>query len=94
MALSGYSDWRLPDRNESQSMVDYSKFNPAIDPVFNVVPFPNYWSSTTHNGNPQNAKSVYFYMGDFYSYDKSEIFSVRAVRGGQCGAMVCPAEKI
>jgi hypothetical protein len=94
LTLGGYSDWRLPNRNELQSIVDYSRFNPAIDPIFNVVSFPNYWSSTTHAGIPHNSLSVYFYMGDFYSYPKSETFYVRAVRGGQCGAIICPAEKI
>jgi len=95
LTLGGYSDWRLPNRNELQSIVDYSRFNPAINPIFNVVSFPNYWSSTTHAGIPHNALSVYFYMGDFYSYPKSTVpFYVRAVRGGQCGAIICPAEKI
>jgi len=95
LILGGYSDWRLPNRNELQSIVDYSRFNPAIDPIFNVALFPNYWSSTTHAVIPDNALSVYFSMGDFYSYPKSTVpFYVRAVRGGQCGAIMCPAEKI
>ena len=45
--LAGHTDWRLPDRNELQSIVDYSRSDPAIDPLFSTVA-SNYWSSTTY----------------------------------------------
>ena len=37
--LGGYSDWRLPNRNELQSIVDYSRYNPSID----TTSFPTRW---------------------------------------------------
>jgi hypothetical protein len=48
LPAGGYSDWRLPNRNELQTIVDYSRYNPAI----NITFFPDtvasyYWSSTT-----------------------------------------------
>jgi len=44
--LAGHTDWRLPDRNELQSIVDYSRHTPSIDPVFSEMA-SGYWSSAT-----------------------------------------------
>lgn len=58
----GFSDWRLPNAKELQSIVDYTRApavnnQPAIDPVFRVTKlsdgeFPYFWSSTTHLDGP------------------------------------------
>jgi len=45
----GYSDWRLPNRRELWSLVDYSKKSPSLPashPFTNVM-ISYYWSSTT-----------------------------------------------
>lgn len=58
----GYSDWRLPNVKELQSIVDYTRGpattdSAAIDEIFTATPIVNYfgwddygfyWSSTTH----------------------------------------------
>jgi hypothetical protein len=86
LILGGHSDWRLPNRNELQSIVDYSRYNPAIDTTFfpgTVASF--YWSSTTFANLTTSAWFVDFYFGFVGSYYKSDYGYVRAVRGGQCG---------
>jgi hypothetical protein len=85
LSLGGHSDWRLPNRNELQSIVDYSRHSPAIDTTF----FPNtassrYWSSTTGPYDTGYAWNVGFLNGFGGGGDKDSYGSVRAVRGGQC----------
>lgn len=53
----GYSDWRLPNAKEMQSIVDYTRApdvtgTPAINPVFEISEistneYPYFWTSTT-----------------------------------------------
>ncbi|WP_205960482.1 Lcl C-terminal domain-containing protein [Flammeovirga sp. MY04] len=77
--LGGYSDWRLPDAKELQSIVDYERANhssgaPAIHPIFDITPIKNeknendyafFWSSTTHERQGKNGggAAVYFAFG-------------------------------
>lgn len=91
LTLGGYSDWRLPNRNELHSIVDYSKNYPAIDTRF----FPStgvqyyYWSSTSIAYSSDYAWEVGFAFGGVnkFVFKTSDIY-IRAVRGGQCGATV------
>ncbi len=84
LTLAGHSDWRLPNHNELQSIVDHSTYYPAID----SSAFPNtvssrYWSSTTCVNNQNCAWYVYFDNGYVYNNYKSRSYYVCAVRAGQ-----------
>ena len=85
----GYTDWRLPNRNELQSLVDYSRNGLAINTdFFPITQWYSYWSSTTVAGLPHLAYEINFVAGTVGAIVKSYDCSyVRAVRGGQGGSV-------
>ena len=93
--FAGHTDWRLPNVNELQSIVNYGTFGPAVAPVFNTGCSANcivttcsctnpvsYWSSTTDPSNPGAALSVDFNAGLVKSGNKGATACIRGVRGG------------
>jgi hypothetical protein len=83
--LAGKGDWRLPNYRELASVVDYSRYNPAINPLFSSRG-NYYWSSSTYVGYPDDACIVYFYVGDVGAYYKTNTNNyVRCVRSGPSG---------
>lgn len=84
----GYSDWRLPDRNELQTLVNYSRSSPAIvTPLTSDTVSSSYWSSTTSADDTYRAWRVNFVNGEVTRNTKSYSCYVRAVHSGQYGPM-------
>jgi len=83
-SFAGHSDWRLPNKQELESLVDDTCHSPAI----NDVAFPNTvqqstWTSTTVQQDPSSATVVNFYTGTTYTVDKTDPGNiVRLVREG------------
>ncbi len=85
LSLAGYTDWRLPNIKELESITDDTLYIPSIDTnFFPDVYASSYWSSTTYASYSFNAWYVYFSNGLVSGYfDKSFNHYVRCVRAGQ-----------
>ena len=79
LSFAGHEDWRLPNVRELQSIVDYGRHDPAIDPVFGALP-SFYWSSTSFADDPFRAWDIRIDIAFFNNDSKQEPALVRAVR--------------
>ncbi len=82
--LAGFSDWRLPNKNELASIVEYRCYQPAINnQAFPNTPSNEYWSSSPYNRRSNDAWNVDFYRGHVSFNHKGYSRPVRLVRAGQ-----------
>ena len=80
LTLNGHSDWRLPNIKELQSIVDISRYDPAIKRGFKNATSSGYWSSSQNVSNAEYAWEVGFKYGSTYNGFKSSECYVRCVR--------------
>jgi hypothetical protein len=64
LSLAGHEDWRLPNVKELQTIVDYERLEPSLDPIFGFTQATDtaafYWSSTSMINYPDWATYVCF----------------------------------
>lgn len=95
-ADGGFTDWRLPNRNELESLVDLGRYHPALPEghPFTGVQSSYYWTSTTPANNDDHAWVIHFYIGMMTHDDKGGSHYVWYVRGGQQETDVEPSAAI
>lgn len=82
--FAGLADWRLPNANELQAIVESCGYAPSInDTVFPATPALGFWSSTTSQANSANGWTIDFSSGAFNAESKTNVNYVRLVRDGQ-----------
>ena len=93
--------WRMPNINELESLVDVSQMNPAVSASapFTTINLTNaYWSSTTYTAGPGNAMAIRFTDGrwingadaedgSFNNGKTTSTNSLWAVRSGTAGTI-------
>jgi hypothetical protein len=80
----GFSDWRVPNRNELESIMKIDSATPAIDStVFPATPSAYTWTSTTDALQPNYGWCMNFNVGYSFAQYKAIVYPYRLVRGGQ-----------
>ncbi|EGQ7967776.1 DUF1566 domain-containing protein [Vibrio cholerae] len=84
-SLAGFSDWRLPNKNELASIVEFRCIAPAINnQIFPATPLDWYWSSSPNATLSYSAAwIVSLGYGDVNYTSKDYQHRVRLVRAGQ-----------
>ena len=74
-----YPDWRIPTREELESILDLERREPTINPMFECQS-AGYWSSTPVADYTSFAWYVNFYDGYVYNVNRNGSYLVRPVR--------------
>lgn len=83
-AFAGHADWRLPNKNELESIVEERCFSPAVNSrAFPATPAEYFWSSSVYAGSFNAAWSVDFGYGSVNASLMSGKLHVRLVRAGR-----------
>jgi len=86
LVLNGMEKWRLPTFRELLSIVDYSRSNPAINPLFAHVDEGTYWTSTDFSPTTSRAWTIDFRTGKTYYNYKTTNHAVRCVKAVSVGS--------
>jgi len=81
--FAGFTDWRLPNVFELNTLVNYTLTNPPLlEPPFSNTAVDGYWTATTYKAADTFAWRVKFTNGATYTIVKTDSMYMRCVRKG------------
>ena len=95
LEFAGHVHWRLPTRVELESLIDLSRFNPALPeshPFLNVQT-SLYWSSSRYANRTDYAWGVYMgygYVDGDYDGNSNYVWPVRGGQFDSLGFLIIP----
>lgn len=78
LTYAGFTDWRLPNKNELVSLLNDLRYRPVSS--FPDMPSQYFWSSSSSKNTTSSAWYVDFDLGNVKTYSKTTSLSVRCVR--------------
>lgn len=84
LTFGGHDEWRLPSKKELFGLVNFGRFDPAIDTSFfrDTQVTRGYWTATPDAGNTGKAWTVKFdFTGSFLTNSLAETILMRCVLG-------------
>ena len=82
--FAGHTDWRLPTKKELVSIVDYGKYDPAIDNTkFLNAKSSTYWTSTVSTYSSSGGWVIPFLQGKLHGIGLDTQLYARCVRNDQ-----------
>jgi hypothetical protein len=82
LSFAFQDDWRLPSRIELVSLVDFTRDDPAIDPIFTNTNPASFWTASTTPADRSRGYVVDFDEGVTLDEVLTKAYRVRCVRGG------------
>lgn len=81
LIFAGFSDWRIPNKNELNTLIELSCNMPAINSeIFPFTGSVSYWTSSPYEDTESHLWTINFANGNIFAIEANQKVAVRFVR--------------